>query len=117
MVRIRPNAIATPLTIGHIYAGITVVRAAGTIDGTAYPGLAAVLRTGESPVVANGKDQDYVFSGEYFGPLAQGDQLWIRVVCSNVPDNALAIQALSVQDDGSSSWTVAEESTYTYHLV
>jgi hypothetical protein len=97
---------------GHAYAGITVVRAAGTIDGSAYPAMVGVLRTGESPVYGNGKDQDFVFAGEYFGPLAPGDQVWIRVIVSNVPDNGYALNSLRVKDDGRSHFTVVEEPSY-----
>lgn len=112
---LRSNAgVSGGTSQGHAYAGVTVVRAAGTIDGTPYPALQGVLRTGESPVIANGKDQDHVFAGEYFGPLGVGDQLWIRVVVANVPDNSYTLNRLYVKDDGRSHFTVAEESTLTY---
>lgn len=112
---LRTNAGAAGGTAqGHAYAGITIVRAAGSIDGTSYPAMVGVLRTGESPVYGNGKDQDFVFAGEYFGPLAPGDQIWIRVIVSNVPDNGYRLNRLFVKDDGRSHFTVVEEQQYYY---
>lgn len=112
MVRVSTVLNALANATGHVYAGITIVRAAGTIDGTPYPSLIGVLRTGESPYYANGKNQDFVFSGEYFGPLNSGDQLWIRVVCTNDPDTSVTISKLEAMDDGKASFVVSEEPSY-----
>ena len=71
--------------VKHFYMGLTLSRAAGTWQGTAYPSYLGVKRGTEVPIYCDGVDKDVCGESTFITPLAPGDTVWVRAVLTDNP--------------------------------
>jgi hypothetical protein len=90
----------------HIYAGLTIVRAAGTWQGASYPAFAAVHRAQQATIYGDGIQKDFNVDGSIIMPLNVGDAVWARVVVTNAPSVGTTLSLLRFREDGGASLVI-----------
>jgi hypothetical protein len=92
---------------GNIYAGVTIIRAAGTYNGVPYRKDQAIFRGNQAQIFGNNLQWDYVMSGSLTYVLAEGDEVFCRVAYNNTSPG-ISLTSFLLRDDGAAHLTLAQ---------